>query len=144
MARDQDCLFCRLAADPVPHEFYRDEAIYAILVLHPIRPGHALVLPRAHHPYFDDMPGDLAARIMRFGQRLARVQKAMFGVERVGFLYTGGDVAHAHAHVVPLHEKGDITSTAYIEGTPAFGREPPAAKADELRAMVSALREELM
>ena len=28
----------------------------------------------------------------------------------VAFLFTGGDVAHAHAHVVPMHEKTGITS----------------------------------
>jgi hypothetical protein len=38
--------------------------------------------------------------------------KALYGVPRVAFLFTGGD--HAHAHVVPMHEKTDITSQRYI------------------------------
>lgn len=143
MNTERDCLFCRLAANPTPHEFYRDEAIYAILVLCPIRPGHALILPREHYAYFGDMPDDLAARIMRFGRRLARVQKARFGVERVGFLYTGGDIPHAHAHVVPLHRKTDITSTAYIEETALTFREAPPASVEELRRIAATLREGL-
>ena len=34
--------------------------------------------------------------------------------DRVAFLFTGGDVAHVHAHVVPMQEKTDITSARYI------------------------------
>ncbi len=139
----QNCLFCQLAAVPVPHEIYRDDAIYAILVLHPIRPGHALILPRDHYPYFDDMPADLNARIVEFGQRLARVQKAAFGVERVGFLYTGGDVPHAHAHVVPLHEKSDITSTRYIREKDLTFEEAPKAGRHELRDIAAVMRSAL-
>jgi histidine triad (HIT) family protein len=40
--------------------------------------------------------------------------KEVYGVERVAFLFTGGDVAHVHAHVVPMHHKTDVTSARYI------------------------------
>ena len=40
--------------------------------------------------------------------------KEVYQVERVAFLFTGGDVPHVHAHVVPMHEKTDITSARYI------------------------------
>ena len=32
----------------------------------------------------------------------------------VGFVFSGHDVAHCHAHVVPLHDKDDITSRRYF------------------------------
>lgn len=106
-----NCLFCQLSANPTSHEIFRDEDFFAILVLHPIRPGHAMILPRAHYPCFDDIPADIATHIMEFGQRLGRIQKQRFNAEKAAFLYTGGDIPHAHAHVLPLHEKTDITST---------------------------------
>ena len=40
--------------------------------------------------------------------------KAVYNVNRVAFLFTGGDVPHAHAHVIPMHEKTDITSARYF------------------------------
>lgn len=40
--------------------------------------------------------------------------KELYKVERVAFFFTGTDVAHAHAHVVPIHEKMDVTSARYI------------------------------
>jgi len=47
-------------------------------------------------------------------QDLAKRLKASYSVERVALLCTGGDVPHAHAHVVPVYEKTDITSARYI------------------------------
>ncbi len=139
-----NCLFCQLSAAPTSHEIYRDEDIFAILVLNPIRPGHALILPRAHYPYFDDMPADIAAHIMEFGQRLGRIQKQVFNVERAAFLYTGGDIPHAHAHVLPLHEKTDITSTRYIIQKDLTFSEAPDAEPIELLNVAAQLRSALI
>ena len=60
--------------------------------------------------------------------------KALYGVPRVAFLFTGGDHAHAHAHVVPLHEKTDITALRYITG------EVARAPSEELAATAAQLR----
>lgn len=138
-----DCLFCRLSATPIPHEIYRDEDIFAILDFHPIRPGHALILPRAHYSYFDDMPVGIAAQIMEFGQRLGRIQKQIFNVERAGFVYSGADLPHAHAHVLPLHEKTDITSTRYIIQKDLAFSEATAAEPEELLNVAAQLRSAL-
>ncbi|MER9200737.1 hypothetical protein NKJ28_23470 [Mesorhizobium sp. M0145] len=52
---------------------------------------------------------------MALGQKIARAQKRLYGVERVAFLFAGGDVPHAHDHVVPMVENTDITSRRYIK-----------------------------
>ena len=111
----EPCLFCRIAAGEVTaHEVYRDDSIVAFLDIGPIRDGHVQIVPHRHVETFEALPPDLAAEILHLGQRIARVQKRLFGVERVAFLFTGGDIPHAHAHVVPMVEKTDITSRRYI------------------------------
>jgi histidine triad (HIT) family protein len=67
-----------------------------------------------HYETFEQTPPDVAAKMIHMGQRLARKFKSIYRVERVAFLFTGGDVAHVHAHVIPMHEKTDITSARYI------------------------------
>ena len=104
----------------------------AFLDLHPIRPGHVQIIPRSHHPYFDDLPTETVARIVHVGQRMAKVMKQVYGIDRVAFLFTGGDVAHAHAHVVPMHEKTDITSRRCIVEDSLTFRSTPRASAQEL------------
>lgn len=51
---------------------------------------------------------------MHLGQRLARVQKRLYGVDRVVFMFTGRAVPDAHAHVTPLVEETDITSRRHL------------------------------
>lgn len=54
------------------------------------------------------------------------VQKRLYGIRRVAFLFTGGDIRHAHAHLVPTVEGTDITSRRYIrEVTLTFAEIPP-------------------
>ncbi len=131
-----DCLFCRIANhDSNAHVIYEDDALIAFLVLCPIRPGHTLVIPKQHFDYFDDVPAELITATILLGQELARVMKALYRIPRVAFLFTGGDLPHAHAHVVPLHEKEDITSRQYIAEQTLTFREAARMADTELSAI---------
>jgi diadenosine tetraphosphate (Ap4A) HIT family hydrolase/catechol 2,3-dioxygenase-like lactoylglutathione lyase family enzyme len=111
------CVFCRIAGRELDAvRLHDDDELTAFLDLHPVRPGHTLIIPKAHVATFDELPEALAARILTLGQTLARRMKTVYGVERVAFLFTGGDVAHAHAHVFPMHEKTEVTSARYVVG----------------------------
>lgn len=119
---EESCLFCRIARGELPaHRVHEDDHVLAFLDLHPIRPGHTLIIPKAHHVWFEDLPGDLLARITACGQRIARHMKTIYPVERIGFFFTGIHVAHAHAHVVPMHHVHDVSSQAYLrEGVDGY------------------------
>ena len=62
---------------------------------------------------------------------------------RVAFLFTGGDVAHAHAHVVPIPKKTDITSRRYAAERHLTFRPLPAASGEELASSATLLRSAL-
>jgi histidine triad (HIT) family protein len=113
------CPFCRIAADATRAVvLYEDADVVAFLDRSPIRQGHTQIISRLHVPTFEQLPAPLAAKILHLGQQLATRMKAVYAVERVAFFFTGGDVPHAHAHVVPMHEKTDITSARYIVSPP--------------------------
>ncbi len=137
----EDCLFCRIAAGDVPaHKVYEDDDILAFLDLHPIRPGHTLVIPKAHHVWFEDLPEPLATAVTTCAQRLARRMKRLYGVERVAMFYTGIHVPHAHAHVVPMHHVHDVSSGAYLaDGLEGYSL-PPQLPAEEMAAIAGELR----
>ncbi|QIG50677.1 HIT domain-containing protein [Nordella sp. HKS 07] len=138
------CLFCRIARRECPaHIVYEDDYLVAFLDTGPIRPGHVQIIPRDHYPTFDDLTAELASRIIVLGQRLARILKASHRVSRAAFLFTGGDIAHAHAHVLPMIAPTDITSRRYIaEENVTF--QPIARPSEaELGQVAFALREAL-
>jgi histidine triad (HIT) family protein len=130
------CPFCRIAAGEadavVLHE---DEALVAFLDIAPVRTGHAMIVTRAHVESFELLEPALAARIVHLGQQLARRMKTVYGVERVAFLFTGGDVPHVHAHLVPMHEKTDVTSARYLASPTE-----PRWSSDHLRVDLAELR----
>lgn len=138
------CLFCAIAAGDQPaHILHEDADCIAFLDLFPIHPGHALVIPRAHHVWFEDMPEDLAARVTVVAQRLARAMKAEYGVERVGMAFTGIHVPHAHAHVVPMYHHHDLTSSAYLGTDRDAFLQPPMLDADTLSRHAARLKAHL-
>lgn len=125
------CIFCKIAAGTASAQIlHRSDRCLVFFDTAPIREGHVQIIPRAHYTCFDDMPAALAAEIMMLGQRIAKALKAHYGVSRVGFVYSGNDVAHAHAHVVPLLHHDDITSARYFApGALARRSIPPPAPA---------------
>jgi histidine triad (HIT) family protein len=138
------CLFCRISQREVAaHIVYEDERLLAFLDRGPIRPGHTQIVPREHFSYFDDAPADLLAGIVTVGQQLARAMKKTLHVPRVAFLFTGGDIAHVHAHAVPIHEETDITSRRYIVEDNVTFRSLPSPSDRELARTASDLRRAL-
>jgi histidine triad (HIT) family protein len=110
-----DCLFCGIANKTVDALIlWEDSDIVAFLDRWPIREGHCQIIPKQHVETFEQMAPDLAAKVLELAQRLARRMKDIYNVDRVAFLFTGGDLPHVHAHVLPMHEKTDITSARYI------------------------------
>jgi histidine triad (HIT) family protein len=139
-----ECLFCRIASGEIDaHVVHDDARILASLDRGPIRPGHTQIVPKQHFAYFDDAPADIVTAIVLLGQSFARAMKRLYGVPRVAFLFSGGDVAHVHAHVIPMHERTDVTSRRYIiENTVTFRSMLPAPDS-ELAQTAAELRRAL-
>ena len=69
--------------------------------------------------------------------------KRIYDVPRVAMLYTGIHVPHAHAHLVPMHDIHDVTSTAYLrDGADSFSA-PPQLPSDKMIRITDELREAL-
>lgn len=137
----EGCAFCKLAHGELhSHVVHECADLIAFLVLSPIRESHCLILPKHHYDYFEDLPPPLSHRIVDLGQVIGRVQKRLYSAPRAGFLYTGGDIAHVHAHVLPLFTNKDITSMHYIKDKTVQFEPPPDLAWDELSSVAEKLR----
>jgi histidine triad (HIT) family protein len=141
------CPFCAIAAGRAPAPIvHQSDRLVAFLEAAPIRPGHLRIIPRGHFPHFNALPADLARELLDLGQRLAEAQRAVFKVDRVGFLFPAGEEPHAQLQAVPLLSAGDVAGRrpgAAGQGAPAASRGPSgealAAAAFRLsRSLVSA------
>lgn len=140
----ENCLFCKIANRDLPaHILHEDDHIMAFLDLHPIREGHALVIPKAHFTWFEDLPEPLATRITSCAQSIARSLKRLYRVERVALFYTGIHVPHAHAHVVPMHHVHDVTSSAYLADGPDSFSAPGRLSDAQMQDIATRMRADL-
>ncbi len=113
------CPSCAISAGESAHVVLQTAQFVAFLDPAPIRPGHLRIVPRAHYPHFNALPPSLAEDMLNLGQRLAAAQRAVFKVDRVGFLFPAGGEPHtrppacgphAQLEVVPLLSAGDVTA----------------------------------
>lgn len=80
---------------------WRDDRCFAILTIEPRRAGHTLVIPLQEVDRWTDLPEDLALHIFRVGRLIGLAQQEEWGSDRVGVMYEGYMVPHAHLHVWP-------------------------------------------
>lgn len=129
------CIFCQILAGKIPcHRVWEDDRSFAFLDVRPIRPGHTLVIPKAHVDHFLDVPDADYAPLMAASKRIAKVVHALTQPKRVGLVIAGFDVPHTHVHVIPLQGFEDIGRGALPSNRPLPpSPETQAALAEQLR-----------
>ena len=102
-------IFSKIAAGEVPsYKVAEDDRHYAFLDINPVKPGHVLVIPRKEEDYIFDLNPDEVAELFKFAQKVADGIKKAFGSKKVGMAVIGLDVPHAHIHLIPLDNEGDL------------------------------------
>jgi len=109
-------IFTRIIRGEIPaYKIYEDEKTLVILDIHPVQPGHVLVIPKKQIVYFEDMPDDIYQAVWATVKLVARHQKKILGKKYVGVSVVGTDVPHVHVHLIPfdeskeMHTKIDLT-----------------------------------
>ena len=104
----KDCKFCRTIRGELPSSLvFEDGLICAFLDIHPVNPGHTLVMPRRHVRAFTDLNSGEAAQLALIAQRIASALKANAPLCKGVSLSladgedAGQEVHHAHLHVIP-------------------------------------------
>lgn len=96
----KDCIFCKIVAGEIPcHKVYEDDDFLGFLDIHPLEKGHALLVPKKHYRWVDEVPefGKYWETAKKVGLFLKKnlMSKAVF------YLTVGLQVSHAHIHIVP-------------------------------------------
>lgn len=109
MAYDSGNIFARILRGEIPaYRVHEDEHTVAFLDLMPQADGHTLVVPRADAENLFDLDPDMAAAVIRTGQRVARAQMRAFRADGVTLMQFSGPAAgqtvfHFHLHVIPRY-----------------------------------------
>lgn len=102
-------IFSKIIAGEIPsYKCAEDESFYAFLDISPVAKGHTLVVPKRETDYLFDLEDEELAAMAIFAKRVARVVKTVFPCRKVGMAVLGLEVNHAHIHLIPLQNEGDM------------------------------------
>jgi histidine triad (HIT) family protein len=102
-------IFSRIIDGELPGRFvWKDESCVVFLSNRPLRPGHALVVPRAEVDHWIDLEAGLLAHLTETAQAVGKAQLAGFKPVRIGIMVAGLEVPHCHIHVVPIRGVHDL------------------------------------
>ncbi len=134
---DPSCIFCKIVAGDIPSErVYEDDQCLAFLDIHPIAPGHTLLIPRAHYADLPTTPHAVLAALLAATPRVAQAAMAATGGQGFNFFQFNGacagqEVFHIHFHIIP-RRPGDAVAYQWQQGSYGEG---------EMAALGAAIRE---
>jgi len=103
-------IFSRIIAGEIPsYRIAGDDRFYAFLDIKPMQPGHTLVVTKQETDYLFDLDDALLADMMLFAKRVARAIEKAMACRRVGMMVIGLEVPHAHIHLIPIQQEGDMS-----------------------------------
>jgi histidine triad (HIT) family protein len=99
----QESIFTKIVKGEIPcHKVYEDDATLAFLDIHPVQPGHTLVIPKQQVEFAWDLDDELYSAVMMTAKKVAQRLREVLNVPYVGEQIIGVDVPHAHVHVIPF------------------------------------------
>ena len=102
-------IFSRIIAGEIPsYKCAENDKFYAFLDINPLAKGHTLVVPKHEVDYIFDLDDNELAEMTVFAKKVALAIGKAFPCRKVGMAVLGLEVNHAHIHLVPLQNEGDM------------------------------------
>lgn len=109
-------IFSRIISGDIPsYKVAEGDKFYAFLDINPLAWGHTLVVPKQEIDYFFDIDDNQIGEMMVFAKKVAEAIKKTLPCRKVGMAVLGLEVPHAHIHLVPLKNEGDMDFKHKIE-----------------------------
>jgi histidine triad (HIT) family protein len=104
-----DSIFTKIIKGEIPsYKIYEDDLAYAFLDIHPVQPGHTLVIPKKQIDRLEELDDETYKHLMKVTKKLMLHLRKTLGTERITLKIEGFDVPHAHVHLIPCNQAKDF------------------------------------
>ena len=104
-----DSIFTKIINGELPcYKVYEDDLTLAFLDIHPVQPGHILVIPKQQIEFVWDLPDDLYQAVMSTSKKMAIKMRSTLPQKYVHERIVGLDVPHAHVQLIPFDIVADL------------------------------------
>jgi histidine triad (HIT) family protein len=105
-------IFTRIIQGEIPaYKVAENDDFIAILDVFPLVEGHVLVIPKKETDNIFDLEPENLQELIGFSQNIAKAIEESYDCKKVGMAVIGLEVPHAHIHLLPINEAGDINFT---------------------------------
>lgn len=127
-------IFTKIINGEIPsYKVAESEDFLAFLDVFPLVKGHTLVIPKKEVDYIFGLEDEAYKNLWAFAKAVAlKVEKAV-PCERIGIAVIGLEVRHAHIHLIPINEVGDIN---FSKAKLKLPEEEMAAIAESIRQAI--------
>jgi len=102
-------IFSKIVKGDIPcYKIAEDERFFAFLDINPVMKGHTLVIPKRETDYLFSLDDDELAAMMVFAKKVAKAIEKAVPCKRIGVAVIGLEVPHAHIHLIPITQEGDM------------------------------------
>jgi len=102
-------IFSKIVAGEIPcYKIAENDKFFAFFDISPLVPGHTLVIPKKEEDYIFDISDEDLAEMIVFAKKIAVAIKKAMPCRKVGVAVIGLEVPHAHIHLVPMQNEGDL------------------------------------
>ena len=102
-------IFSRIVKGEIPcYKIAEDERFFAFMDINPVAKGHTLVIPKREVDYIFALDDDEIADMMVFAKKVAKAIEKAVPCKRIGVAVIGLEVPHAHIHLIPISQEGDM------------------------------------
>jgi len=102
-------IFSKIVKGDIPcYKIAEDERFFAFLDINPVMKGHTLVIPKRENDYLFALDDEELAAMMVFAKKVAKAIEKAVPCKRIGVAVIGLEVPHAHIHLIPITQEGDM------------------------------------
>ena len=102
-------IFSRIVKGEIPcYKIAEDERFFAFMDINPVAKGHTLVIPKREVDYIFSLENNEIADMMVFAKKVAQAIEKAVPCKRIGVAVIGLEVPHAHIHLIPISQEGDM------------------------------------
>ena len=106
-----DSIFTKIIRGEIPsYKIYEDDKTVAFLDIHPLQPGHTLVVPKEQIEFVWDLPDELYSAVMDTAKKVALRLREALGTKYISERITGVDVPHAHVQLIPFNDVSELAA----------------------------------
>lgn len=130
----EDSIFTKIIKGDIPaYKIYEDDRTLAFLDIHPIQPGHILVVPKKQVGFVWDLEDEDYQAVMATAKKVARLLREVFPEKsRVALIVEGLDIEnHAHLKVFPFDTDEEFRHVPDMSAEPDY--DALAAMAEKLK-----------